>query len=100
MFSRLRFALYVAAVTLGATALAHAAVGQSGPPKGAVTPETIPNNVISACVNKTTGALREVASSSQCVLATEVFTQWNIKGTTGATGPVGPAGAKGNTGPA
>jgi hypothetical protein len=95
MFSCSRFVLYVAAVALGVAGVAQAAPVSS---KGGITPETIPNNVISACVNKTSGALREVSSSTQCVAATEVFTQWNIKGTTGAIGPAGPKGATGATG--
>ena len=96
MLSRSRFVLYVAVAALGAAGVAQAAPVSSK--KGGIIPETIPNNVISACVNKTTGALREVSNSTQCATATEVFTQWNIQGVPGATGPTGPKGATGATG--
>lgn len=75
-------------------------------PINPITPvRVVSTNLVLACVNKTTGAPRLVASSAAC-LSTEVFTEWNIKGVTGATGatgatgPAGVAGAKGATGAA
>jgi hypothetical protein len=57
---------------------------------------------IAACVNTSTGAVRIVASLSDCV-AGETGVTWAVSGPVGPQGPVGPAGitgAPGSAGPA
>ena len=46
---------------------------------------------IEACVSKTTGAVRVVASAAQCHKS-ETFLAWNASGPAGPPGPAGPAG--------
>jgi hypothetical protein len=53
---------------------------------------------IIACVNKSTHAVRIVASSSSCQTATEAAVSWNQAGPAGPAGPPGTTGATGATG--
>ena len=54
-------------------------------------------NVIHACINKQTGAVRVVAAGTICK-QTETAASWNITGPEGPTGPQGPQGAPGPQG--
>ena len=58
-----------------------------------------PPSTISACYNATNGALRVVASASDCRTA-ERFLSWSSGGGTGPQGETGPAGPPGPAGPA
>ena len=56
-------------------------------------------DVINACVNKKTGALRIVSEPSKC-RRVEAPLSWNQSGPQGETGPAGPSGPQGVQGPA
>ncbi len=56
-------------------------------------------NVINACVNKKTGAVRIVSQPGKCKRAEDPLS-WNQTGPPGEQGPAGPLGAKGEQGPA
>lgn len=58
-----------------------------------------PSNIIYACRNEHTGALRELTAGQHC-RDDEKPTSWNVVGPRGGTGAAGPAGATGATGPA
>jgi hypothetical protein len=73
-----------------AVAVVAVAAGGGGLAYAAVTP-----GEISACSNKTSGALRIAATCT----ATENPVSWNAVGPQGATGPAGPVGPRGATGP-
>ena len=55
-------------------------------------------DVINACVNKKTGALRIVSEPSKC-RRVEAPLSWNQSGPQGETGPAGPPGPQGVQGP-
>jgi hypothetical protein len=55
-------------------------------------------NVIHACVNKQTGAVRIIAVGAHCKV-TENAASWNITGPEGPAGPQGARGVQGPTGP-
>jgi hypothetical protein len=57
-----------------------------------------PSNIIHACRNEHTGALRELTAGQHC-RDDEKPSSWNIVGPRGGTGPAGPAGATGPAGP-
>lgn len=62
---------------------------------------TIPasaEDVINACVNKKTGALRIVSEPGKCRSA-EAPLSWNQTGPQGVQGPAGPPGPQGEQGP-
>ncbi len=60
---------------------------------------TAPATVIVACVNKTTGDVRIVATGVLCTTK-EAVVRWNVKGPAGPEGPKGAIGARGEVGPA
>jgi len=67
---------------------------------GSVALAQIPNNgVISACYQKSGGALRVIDSSVTTCKSGETSLEWSQQGTVGPTGPAGPAGATGPAGP-
>jgi hypothetical protein len=80
--TRLRFLITMTLVTAG-TALAVAQTGQQ--------------SVIVACRSNTSGALRQVATASNCK-ASETAVSWSISGPAGLGGPAGPAGPAGLAG--
>ncbi len=57
------------------------------------------NNVIYACITKSTGQIRIVSAASQCK-SNEASISWNIAGQPGPAGPAGPSGPAGPQGPA
>ncbi len=57
------------------------------------------NNVIYACITKSTGQIRIVSTATQCK-SNEASISWNIAGQPGPEGPAGPAGPAGPQGPA
>ena len=76
--------------TLRVAALAAAAFSVSASAAAATT-------VIHACVDKSTGVVRVVASATQCH-TTENAISWNATGPRGPVGPAGPQGPKGHIG--
>jgi len=56
-------------------------------------------DVINACVNKKTGAVRIVSEPGKCK-RTEDSLSWNQTGPPGEQGPAGPPGPQGEKGPA
>jgi hypothetical protein len=89
------------------TAISLAAISVAVLPTDASAQTTAPT-VISVCVGKLLGNIREVTNAKACAPNLETFSQWDITGPqgpigpvglTGATGPAGPAGIKGSTGP-
>src|SRR5207248_11354236 len=68
---------------------------------GGVAWATIPSGgVISACYDKSGGALRVIDASVTNCKKTETALTWNEQGQQGATGPAGPTGPGGPAGPA
>ncbi len=55
-------------------------------------------NVIYACITKSTGQIRIVSTTGQCK-SNETSISWNITGPQGTQGPVGPQGPEGPQGP-
>jgi hypothetical protein len=92
MTSATRFCL-ISAALIPAAVLAAAA--QSSRPAPAISP--INTVTIYACYNKTSGALRVVATATACTSA-EKSLSWNQKGPAGPAGPAGPTGPKGAAG--
>lgn len=56
------------------------------------------DDVITACANKKTGAMR-FSKSGSCNRKTENVVSWNASGVAGPAGPIGATGPKGETGP-
>lgn len=78
-------ATIAAGLTLGGLAVPASAAPGAAP------------TVVKVCVNKKSGAMRQVRKKSKC-RSTERFLKWNTAGRTGATGPTGPTGPAGPSG--
>lgn len=66
---------------------------------GSTISATTASKLIQACVNRSNGGLRIVATSKSC-RHSEVLLSWNQQGPAGPAGKPGPAGPQGKTGPA
>ena len=64
---------------------------------GAALDSVLADEVINACRNKSSGALRVPATGTSCK-SDEQPLQWNVRGVAGPAGPAGPAGAQGPAG--
>jgi Collagen triple helix repeat (20 copies) len=72
-------------------------VGLAAAATTALTETTPTDDVILACSDVTTGAMRRVASTIECKKTEKALT-WNVQGRAGATGASGATGPKGATG--
>lgn len=71
--------------------------GLAFPAGAAPAPLAAAPTVVKVCVNKKSGAMRQVKKKSKCRSA-ERFLKWNTTGPAGPTGPTGPTGPGGATG--
>jgi hypothetical protein len=82
---------------LRASALAVLALAAVAGAAGAALDAVLADEVISACRNKSSGALRVPAAGTSCKVDEQPL-QWNVRGVAGPAGPAGPAGAQGPAG--
>ena len=78
--------------------LSVAALALAAGAAGAGVRALLSDEVINACRNRTTGALRVPTAGTSCK-GDEQPLQWNVRGVAGPVGPAGPAGPSGATGP-
>ena len=82
---------------LRAAALCVLAIAVIAGTAGAALDAVLTADVINACRNKASGALRVPAAGVTCK-SDEQPLQWNVRGVAGPAGPAGPAGAQGPVG--
>jgi large repetitive protein len=78
---------------LRAAAVGTAAVGLAAGAAGAALQSALADEVVNACRNRSTGALR-VPANGVCS-GNETPLQWNVRGPAGPRGPIGPGGPPG-----